>query len=648
MKKLLSILLALILVLGIVPASVFADDPVYFKLVDPSNGLQEDTYVITTDGQKPSTAWIVTQMDLPSAIYDQATGYNGQTKCFAIEMANEDGTGSGKYLAMDIPDTARSATGGLVSGCSLKLVEIGEGKTQTTFDKLSVWLVSQNNLGFFVWNKGASGRVPALLNLCLNNANVSFYTNAGYPNKFHAKNDSTITKDPTQLEGSSQYYISNADGTHFLAYDAKTKTFVIETRRYVNQTAIYNNKGADLENYTTDVTSNADKTLIIDPDSDIVWTINPTSHESDPTTYKISNKPDANTYYIKYQGVQPIDIIGIVDSSNEWILVGPNDEHLQSSNGDYYLQFDGSFRISEDGPESLSFYELAVPVTCGTVSNGTLTTDMNYAVKGETITVTATPASGYELDTFTYTYEGESAEPMVGNTLVMSSPAKAVTFNATFKAIPAPAPVGGSVAPARKPTTWDKCLKDDLCPIYTFTDAQPPQWYHNGVHFCLDEGYMIGFDKDNFKPNDSMTRAQIAMILWRIDGEGYVDYAFPFTDCTDKWCQEAIRWASAEGVVTGFSKTMFAPGKAITREELAAMLYRFAKKSGRDVAKDTENTNTLSYSDIFDVSTWATEGVHWCLATGILEGYEDGTVKPNDTLTRAEGAAMIQRFCILK
>ena len=138
----------------------------------------------------------------------------------------------------------------------------------------------------------------------------------------------------------------------------------------------------------------------------------------------------------------------------------------------------------------------------------------------------------------------------------------------------------------------------------------------------------------------------IATILWRMAGSPVVNYAMNYTDVAQgQWCSEAIRWATSEGVVTGYGNGLFGTNDPITREQLAVMLHRYAQHEGYDVSIG-ENTNILSYADAFDVSEYAVSALQWACGAGIIHGTGDGsTLTPQGETTRAQVATVLMRFC---
>lgn len=189
------------------------------------------------------------------------------------------------------------------------------------------------------------------------------------------------------------------------------------------------------------------------------------------------------------------------------------------------------------------------------------------------------------------------------------------------------------------------CAMGDDCPLCGFGDLDSGAWYHDGVHYCLEKGLMQGFSDGLFRPDGETTRAQLAMILWRLEGSPAVETAPEFDDVDpDAWYIGAVRWASAEGVVRGFGDGRFAPDEAVTREQMAAILCRCAARLGHDVSADGDLSG---FADAASVSAYAVPALEWARATGLVEGIEqDGALRlaPGDPTTRAQMATLLLRF----
>ena len=191
------------------------------------------------------------------------------------------------------------------------------------------------------------------------------------------------------------------------------------------------------------------------------------------------------------------------------------------------------------------------------------------------------------------------------------------------------------------------CAKDDSCPLGAFGDLTATAWYHDGVHYCLENGLMRGVSGGKFLPDGSTTRAQLVTILWRLEGSPETTGAVRFGDTADgAWYTEAVRWAVGCGVVKGYDNECFGPNDAVTREQMAAILYRYAQHKGYDVSAG-EDTNILSFDDAFAVSEYAIPAMQWACGSGMVHGIaRDGgmALAPRDTTTRAQTATLLMRF----
>lgn len=198
----------------------------------------------------------------------------------------------------------------------------------------------------------------------------------------------------------------------------------------------------------------------------------------------------------------------------------------------------------------------------------------------------------------------------------------------------------GTTAPVVVSTV---CPRDNTCPIDKFTDTLNDFWWHDGVHYCLEKGLMNGTTTTLFAPTANTTRGMIVAMLWRLEGTP-AKAAGTFKDVDyDMYYGGAISWAQATGVVNGYDEETFGPEDFITREQMAAILWRYAKYKGYDVSVG-ENTNILSYEDADQVSTWAMSAMQWACGSGLLQGYNN-LLTPIYLANRAEVATMFMRYC---
>ena len=171
-----------------------------------------------------------------------------------------------------------------------------------------------------------------------------------------------------------------------------------------------------------------------------------------------------------------------------------------------------------------------------------------------------------------------------------------------------------------------------------FVDVAPNAWYKDAVQYAYDNGLMTGVSDTEFAPEATTTRAMIVSILARLEGVESAQAA-GFADVTDDWYATAVNWAASVGVVNGYEDNTFQPNTAITREQLAAILMNYAAYKGEDVSNRADLT---SYTD--QPSTWAKEAMQWAVAEGLISGVTADTLQPQGAATRAQVAAILQRF----
>ncbi len=175
------------------------------------------------------------------------------------------------------------------------------------------------------------------------------------------------------------------------------------------------------------------------------------------------------------------------------------------------------------------------------------------------------------------------------------------------------------------------------------TDVAADAWYAADVAFVTEQGLMPT-ENGTFAPDEPTTRATLVYALWQLAGAPVVNYLLPFADVAeDSAYAEAVRWAAAEGIVAGVDATTFVPDASVTREQTAALLYRFAKHQGQDVSVG-EDTNILSFADALTVSDYAFPALQWACGSGLLQGDEAGNLLPGGTCTRAHMAALLHRL----
>ena len=174
--------------------------------------------------------------------------------------------------------------------------------------------------------------------------------------------------------------------------------------------------------------------------------------------------------------------------------------------------------------------------------------------------------------------------------------------------------------------------------VNPFSDVAEGAWYYDAVRYASENGLMGGYGNGKFGPNDNLTRAQFAQILFNKEGRPVVNYLLRYNDVADgTWYTEAVRWATSQGIAGGYGNGMFGPNDNITREQLAVMLWRYA---GSPAATEKE----LHFTDADKASGFALEALRWAVENGVMGGYGDGRLDPKGLATRAQVAQMLKNF----
>ena len=271
------------------------------------------------------------------------------------------------------------------------------------------------------------------------------------------------------------------------------------------------------------------------------------------------------------------------------------------------------------------------PVTIGKTEHGTVTIakEDQWANDGEKITVTVTPDDAYMLDELVIKDKAGKELQVKDNgdgTYTFTMPEGAVTITATF----VEDPDWVEPEPEPEPST-------DVTDI--FNDVTPGAWYVDVVQYAYDHGLMTGTSATTFEPDTTTSRGMIVSILHRLEGSPVVTGS-DFTDVNDSdWYGQAVAWAASEGIVAGFENGTFQPNATVTREQMAAILYNYAEYKGIDTSA---RADLSAYSD--QPSAWAQDVMEWANAEGLITGTTATTLDPQGTATRAQVAAMLQRF----
>lgn len=288
------------------------------------------------------------------------------------------------------------------------------------------------------------------------------------------------------------------------------------------------------------------------------------------------------------------------------------DVHYNKYDGCYYFKMPG-----ESVDLSVSFVDGQHRVYVKDVSNGSLTANVNWAAEGDKVYVTAKPSKGYELTWLSVKAADGTVlkiyEALGENTYYFYMPDQYVTVSGIFSVISSGLP---------------------------FVDVNSGAWYYDAVSFVYNKGIMNGVTSTTFEPNSTITRGMVVTMLWRMAGEPYVSGG-SFSDvASGRYYSTAVAWAAKNGIVDGYSSTVFGVNDPVTREQFATILYRYAKYMGYS----TTGSSLTGYYDANSVSSWARDAMGWAVKNGIITGSGNSRLNPTGTASRAEVAQMFMSF----
>ena len=288
------------------------------------------------------------------------------------------------------------------------------------------------------------------------------------------------------------------------------------------------------------------------------------------------------------------------------------DVHYNNYDGCYYFKMPG-----ESVDLSVSFVDGQHRVYVKDVSNGSLTANVNWAAEGDKVYVTAKPSKGYELTWLSVKAADGTVlkiyEALGENTYYFYMPDQYVTVSGIFSLISSGLP---------------------------FVDVNSGAWYYDAVSFVYNKGIMNGVTSTTFEPNSTITRGMVVTMLWRMAGEPYVSGG-SFSDvASGRYYSTAVAWAAKNGIVDGYSSTVFGVNDPVTREQFATILYRYAKYMGYS----TTGSSLTGYYDANSVSSWARDAMGWAVKNGIITGSGNSRLNPTGTASRAEVAQMFMSF----
>ena len=175
-----------------------------------------------------------------------------------------------------------------------------------------------------------------------------------------------------------------------------------------------------------------------------------------------------------------------------------------------------------------------------------------------------------------------------------------------------------------------------------FTDVDENDWFYDAVKYAYENELMSGTALDTFSPDTNTTRGMIVSILYRLEGSPAITERAAFTDVeSGQYYADAVAWAAANGIVSGYDAFTFGPNDNITREQMASILYRYAQYKGIDTSAAG---NLAAFSDNASISAYARTAISWAVGEGLVSGMGDGTLAPQGQATRAQVASILMRF----
>lgn len=293
-------------------------------------------------------------------------------------------------------------------------------------------------------------------------------------------------------------------------------------------------------------------------------------------------------------------------------------------------------RFSSGGGSSHSYDGY---ITIINPKNGEVSVSDDWAYEDEKITLTITPDKGYVVDKIEIVDdEGDKINAKKvedeDNKYTFRMANCDVTVTVTFK--------------EEGKTTEDTDKEEDKDDETTentklnFTDVKETDWFFKGVEYVVDKGIMSGVSENEFAPSGKLTRAMLVQMLYNMESRPACDAENAFMDVpVGQWYTDAVIWANDAKIVSGMGEGLFAPNMEITREQMVAMLYNYAKYRGYDV---TASADLSAFADTASVSAWAQPAMQWAVAEGYISGMGDSQLAPQGTATRAEIASVIMRF----
>ena len=342
----------------------------------------------------------------------------------------------------------------------------------------------------------------------------------------------------------------------------------------------------------------------------------------------VTQGEESTTYYEITFDVTPSDASIVVKDSDGKEVSAVNGKYALEKNKTYTYEVSKSGYRTQTGTFTVTEAEtISVTLSSSGGGGGSVTTKytLSFDTNGGSAIAKVTKEKGTTVDL------GQYVPTREGYTFAGWYSDEALTQKVT------------SVKLNGNTTVYAKWTENAVTPTLPFTDVKSGDWFYEAVQYVYDKGMMTGVSADRFAPASTTTRGMIVTILYRLENEPAVSGGSAFTDVeSGAWYADAVAWAAANDIVNGTSATTFAPNSPITREQMAAILYRYAAYKGYDVS---QKADLSGYTDAASISGYAKDALAWANAQKLITGVTDTTLNPQGSATRAQVATILMRLC---
>ena len=412
----------------------------------------------------------------------------------------------------------------------------------------------------------------------------------------------------------------------------------------------------------TDLTANATVdngvTLVVNPgvtlsiENDKTLTNNGTIENKGKIDGTVTGTTATKYYTVTFTSNKEIESVEVKDRNDSTIKPNVEGKFVYSLKDGTYTYTMETVRGTRTGSFTVDGEELTINerfssggsshsydgyITIINPKNGEVTVSDDWAYEDDKITLTITPDKGYEVDKIEIVDdEGDKIDAKKvddeDNKYTFRMANCDVTVTVTFK----------EEGKTTEDTDKEEDKDDEETTELNFTDVKETDWFFKGVEYVVDKGIMSGVSENEFAPSGKLTRAMLVQMLYNMESRPACDAENAFMDVpVGQWYTDAVIWANDAKIVSGMGDGLFAPNMEITREQMVAMLYNYAKYRGYDV---TASADLSAFADTASVSAWAQPAMQWAVAEGYISGMGDSQLAPQGTATRAEIASVIMRF----